>query len=141
MYGSAERRMWRGADREVAVKSRALGVIGGVAGMAMSVLCLTSNAARAQQGAIGTGGIKGTVHDSSGMSVVGVEITLAGSTFRAETDDRGVFILGKVPAGPLTIQFRRLGFRPDTVDLMIMAGQTIPLEVRLNRAPIQLAPI
>ena len=122
------------------MKSRATGS-GGFAGVAVLALCLTSHVGIAQQGAIGTGGIKGTVHDSTGMGVVGVEITLAGSTFRAETDDRGIFILGKVPAGPLSIQFRRLGFRPDTIDLMVMAGQTIPLEVRLNRAAIQLAPI
>jgi hypothetical protein len=101
----------------------------------------TPRLAWTQEGAIGTGGIKGTVRDSVGLGIAGVEITLAGSTFRAETDEKGVFQLARVPAGPLELRFRRLGYKPDTVELMVLAGKTIPLDVTLARVALDLAPV
>jgi hypothetical protein len=115
--------------------------ISGAVMVAAFAACLTSTAASAQMGAIGTGGIKGFVHDSIGLGIVGVEITMPGALLRAETDDRGRFELAKIPAGPLSIRLRRLGFRPDTLDLMIMAGETMPLEIRIDRVAIALAPV
>ena len=106
-----------------------------------TAVCLTSAAAGAQAGAIGTGGIKGFVHDSGGLGIVGVEITIQGSVNRYETDETGKFELAKVPPGPMSLRFRRLGFRPDTVELQIMAGQTIPFEIRIDRLAIALAPV
>jgi hypothetical protein len=41
----------------------------------------------------------------------------------------------------LTLAFRRLGFRPDTVQLMVLAGQNVPLEMTIQRLPIQLQPV
>jgi hypothetical protein len=92
----------------------------------------------AQEGAVGTGGVNGVVRDSSGAPIVGAEVTLRGSPVRVETDDRGEFRLAKVPAGQLTVQVRRIGFRPDTVQVMVLAGQTIPLDVRIRPFLVQL---
>ncbi|HWP03092.1 MAG TPA: carboxypeptidase regulatory-like domain-containing protein [Gemmatimonadaceae bacterium] len=113
------------------------------AGAAATVLALAlaTPILRAQEGALGTGGIKGTVRDSVGLGIAGVEITLAGSSFKAETDEKGVFQLARVPAGPLELRFRRLGYRPDTVELMVLAGKTIPLDVTLARVALDLAPV
>jgi TonB-dependent receptor-like protein/carboxypeptidase family protein len=102
---------------------------------------LTSRAIGAQAGAVGTGGIKGQIHDSLGIGIAGVEITLDAGTRAFETDEQGKFELQKVPAGPLSIRLRRIGFRPDTIDLMVLAGQVIPLEVRIRRLAIALAPV
>src|SRR6185503_5294070 len=86
-------------------------------------------------------GIKGQIHDSLGIGIAGVEITLDAGTRSFETDEQGKFELQKVPAGPLSIRLRRIGFRPDTIDLMVLAGQVIPLEVRIVRLAIALAPV
>jgi len=90
---------------------------------------------------MGTGGIKGTVRDSTGQALIGVRITLPGSSLRVETDDSGQFHLAKVRPGMLAMRFRRLGFQPDTLDLMVLAGKTVPLEVTLARIALQLSPV
>ncbi len=102
---------------------------------------LCASPAAAQESGIGTGGIRGIVRDSSGLGIIGVQISIPGSTFRAETDDKGEFVLGRVPAGPLVLAFRRLGYQPDTAHMMIQAGRTIPLEMRIRRLQVQLAPV
>src|SRR5262245_4283384 len=71
-------------------------------GLALVAVCLTIARAGAQSGAIGTGGIKGFIHDSAGIGIVGAEITLVGGSQRWETDEHGRFELAKVPAGEQT---------------------------------------
>lgn len=97
--------------------------------------------AGAQEGALGTGGLKGIVRDSMGLGIVGVEVTFPNSSLRAETDEKGEFVLAKVTPGILSMRFRRLGFRPDTVELMILAGKSVPLDVTLARLAVDLAPV
>jgi TonB family protein len=104
-------------------------------------LGIAATTAAAQPGAIGTGGIQGVVRDSSGLGIIGVEISIPGSSFKAHSDEKGEFVLARVPAGPLTLAFRRLGYLPDTANLMIQAGQSMPLEVRIKRLAINLDPV
>jgi hypothetical protein len=103
--------------------------------------CLFASTARSQTGEVGTGGVSGAVRDSSGVPIVGAEITLQGGSLRAETDDRGQFLLAKVPAGQLLLHVRRIGFKPDTVELMVMAGQTVPLAITVKRLAVDLRPV
>jgi TonB family protein len=104
-------------------------------------VCLTTPALRAQQGGVGTGGIAGSVKDSIGTAIVGAEISLAGSTLRVETDERGEFRLGNVPAGLMLVRVRRIGFHPDTSELMVIAGRSIPLDIVLGRLAVELRPV
>lgn len=97
--------------------------------------------ASSQAGALGTGGVRGFVRDSGGQAIIGAQITFAGSALIAESDDSGRFELAKVRPGMLSIRFRRLGYAPDTVDLLVLAGKTIPLEVTLSRVTFALTPI
>lgn len=97
--------------------------------------------AGAQEGQLGTGGIKGTVKDSSGEALIGVRVSIPGSSLMIETDDSGQFHLAKVRPGMLSLGFRRLGYRPDTVDLLVLAGRTVPLDVTLARLATQLSPV
>ncbi|MFN8581079.1 MAG: carboxypeptidase regulatory-like domain-containing protein [Gemmatimonadaceae bacterium] len=90
---------------------------------------------------VGTGNIAGVIRDSLGTKIAGAEVVLRGSPVRIESDDRGEFKLGKVPAGELTLAVRRIGFRPDTVRLMVLAGQTVPLDMIMHRLPVQLQPV
>jgi hypothetical protein len=97
--------------------------------------------AGAQEGILGTGGIRGLVRDSTGKAIIGAQITMAGTVLVAESDDSGRFELAKVRPGMLALRFRRLGFQPDTVELLVLAGKTIPLDVTLSRLAVALTPV
>lgn len=105
----------------------------------MACICFAS--AEAQIGSIGTGGIRGMVRDSGGLAIIGAQITFAGTPLIAETDDSGRFELAKVRPGMLSLRFRRLGYQPDTVELLVLAGKTIPLDVTLSRLAVSLTPV
>jgi hypothetical protein len=76
-----------------------------------------------------------------GTAIGGAEIALRGSQLLVETDERGEFRLAKVPAGPLTLRVRRIGFRPDTTQLMVLAGEIVSLEMTIHRLAVQLQPV
>jgi hypothetical protein len=78
------------------------------------------------------GSITGTVKDSLGATITGADITASSTSARAETDDRGKFTLKNIPAGPVEVYVHRIGFRPDTVELTVYAGQSTPVEVVLH---------
>lgn len=90
---------------------------------------------------LGMGGIKGQVRDSAGFALSGVELLLEGNDQRFQTDEQGGFELAQLRAGPLTLYVRRLGFRPDTLDLMVLAGKTIPVNVTLQRTEVKISPV
>ena len=109
--------------------------------MAAGVIACVAIEAGAQEGVLGTGGIRGMVRDSSGQAIIGAQITFPGTSLVAESDDSGRFELAKVRPGMLSLRFRRLGYQPDTVDLLVLAGKTIPLEVTLSRLLVTLTPV
>ena len=108
--------------------------------VAGALACFSVTAA-AQDGALGTGGIRGTVRDSLGQAIIGAQIGISGSRLIVETDDSGRFELAKVKPGMLTLRFRRLGYQPDTLELLVLAGKTIPLDVKLTRLSVSLTPV
>lgn len=97
--------------------------------------------AAAQEPDAATGGIRGTVKDSTGHALIGVQVVLPGTSLRIETDDNGQFQLARLRPGMLTMRFLRLGYRPDTVSMLVLAGRIIPLDITLGRLPLQLAPV
>lgn len=105
----------------------------------VGALCSTSLAA--QPGAVGTGGVKGVVRDSSGVAVEGAQVFVTGSPMRGETDAEGVFILAKAAAGPMTVHVRRIGFTPDSQVVNILAGSNVDAEFRLRRLAVELTPV
>ncbi len=100
-----------------------------------------ATAVQAQDNRPATGTINGKVLDAAGRAVAGAELTIPGSTIRVETDDTGEFRLKNVPAGDLKIRVRRLGFRPDTSIISVLAGQSVPLLIALQPLPVVLAPV
>jgi TonB family protein len=106
-----------------------------------SALACFSLPAVAQEGVLGTGGVKGVVRDSLGQAIIGTQIAISGSRLLVETDDSGRFELAKVRPGMMTLRFRRLGYLPDTVELLVLAGKTIPLEITLTRLNVSLTPV
>ena len=109
--------------------------------LAAALVCFSASTAAAQEGTLGLGGISGRVKDSLGLAIIGAQITIPGSQLIAETDDSGRFELGKIRPGMLALRFRRLGYQPDTVELLVLAGRSVPLEVTLSRLSVSLTPV
>jgi TonB family protein len=109
--------------------------------LAAGALACFSATAAAQDGVIGTGGIRGQLRDSLGLAIIGAQVAIRGSQLIVETDDSGRFELAKVRPGMVSLRFRRLGYQPDTVELLVLAGKTIPLDVTLSRLSVSLTPI
>lgn len=103
--------------------------------------CLTALPAGAQQGEVGTGGVKGVVRDSSGIPVEGAQISVTGANIRGESGSGGEFLFAKASAGPLTIHVRRIGFAPDSVTVNVLAGTTVDANITLHRLVVALHPV
>ena len=114
--------------------ARALVVIA-VAGLA------GASGVAAQEGAVGTGGVTGTVRDSLGIPIEGAQIAVAGSPLVGESDDQGRFILAKASPGAMTIHVRRIGYRPDSINVKVLAGQSVAVDVVVARLAIDLRPV
>jgi hypothetical protein len=108
--------------------------------IAVALTCFSASAT-AQEGSIGLGGIRGIVRDSMGLAIIGAQIAISQSQLIVETDDSGRFELAKVKPGMLSLRLRRLGYQPDTVELLVLAGKTIPVEVTLSRLMVSLTPV
>src|SRR5687768_1093674 len=96
----------------------------GVAGVALAAgaLALAPALLRAQD-ATQRGAVSGVVRDSSGGGIVGAEVSVAGTGLRTHTNSQGRFHLTNVPAGPVTLGVRRLGFVPAVASTMIAASE------------------
>jgi len=105
------------------------------------LVLLGVSSAGAQEGSLGTGGISGQVRDATGQAIIGAQVTMPGTALVAESDDSGRFLLAKVRPGMLSLRFRRLGYQPDTIDLLVLAGKTVPLDVTLARLSVALTPV
>lgn len=88
----------------------------------------------------GTGRVTGRVVDAQngeGLTDVGVQIV--GTTRGTMSGIEGRFNVFGVPAGTVTIQFRRVGYAAKTVTgLMLRAGETLEQDVALQTATVQL---
>jgi hypothetical protein len=78
------------------------------------------------------GAISGTIRDSAGAPIPGVEVVLLQRPGAVYSDSLGVFRLANVPTGKRALHFRRLGFEPKSLDADISQGQTLALSVTLD---------
>ena len=88
-----------------------------------------------------TGRITGRVIEaSSGQGLADVGVQVVGTTLGTSSGVDGRFTLPAVPAGTVTLQFRRIGFTPKTVTgIMLEAETSLEQNVTLTTAAIQLA--
>ena len=97
---------------------------------------LVATGARAQQ----AGRVVGRVIDAaSGQGITGAQVQVVGSALGALAGVDGRFTIANVPAGPLTIQARRIGFTPKTVTgVQVAGGQTVEQSITLTPATVRL---
>lgn len=53
---------------------------------------------------------------------------------RVLTDSAGAFVIGGIPAGPVTISVRRLGYQPGEIIAAVRAGDTTSVHIMLKRS-------
>jgi len=99
------------------------GLVGGFAG-----------AVAAQQGTV-----SGTVVDQANQRpVVGAQVYLAGSTRRVFTDQKGGFVLDKIPVGEVDVRVRMIGYATAAKKVTVSADQTTAADVALTASAIAL---
>lgn len=100
---------------------------------------VTTSSAKGQ--AFGT--IRGTVKTADGTRVSGAQLRLSeAQLLAAESDDNGVFSIARVPIGVQWLRVRRIGFRPDSVRVGLVAGgKVVDASVVLERIAVDLAPV
>jgi len=103
--------------------------------MRLLALCLVVGVALP---AYAQGTLTGRVRDQLGTAIAGAEIRLTGGTLAAYADDSGAFRLPGVPAGAAKLTLRRIGFRPSTVEVAVVDGQTTDVALTLIPTPVRL---
>jgi hypothetical protein len=93
---------------------------------------LLSTAAPWSASAQSVGAISGTVKDSVGTPIPGVEVVLLQVKGAVYSDSLGVFRFANIPTGKRELHFRRLGFAPKSVGAEIGSGATVALAVVLD---------
>ncbi|HUF51833.1 MAG TPA: TonB-dependent receptor [Longimicrobiales bacterium] len=96
---------------------------------------LVAAPAAAQQ----TGSIVGTVVDKSGRQPLnGAQLQVDGSPRGALTDGRGRFTIVNVPAGQVTVRVVYIGYRTETQQVRVTAGQAATVNFELGVSAVAL---
>ena len=95
------------------------------------LLCWTSQMSFAQ------GTISGSVTDGAGEGLIGVSITVLGSSTGTTTDLEGNYFLS-VPAGKQSVMFSYVGFSSYTMDIEVEEGKTYTQDVTLSQDNLSL---
>ncbi|HEV8355314.1 MAG TPA: TonB-dependent receptor [Gemmatimonadales bacterium] len=82
--------------------------------------------------------VVGIVADTGKQPIADAEVLATRHRITTITDARGVFILPGLTPGPEAFLVRGIGYRPESFDATLVAGDTIRLGVILAIAPFQL---
>ncbi len=86
--------------------------------------------------------VSGTVVSEAGERVVGAQISLIRSASRgASTGEDGTFELFVLGDSSPRLGIKRIGFRPETVSVRVVAGDAAPLRVTLARSIQMVRPV
>lgn len=86
-----------------------------------------------------TGSITGMITDrSGGQALNGVQVSVDGSSRGALTDARGRYTIQAVPAGPVTVRATFIGYRTETTQTTVAAGQAATVNFMLGVSAVSL---
>lgn len=87
-----------------------------------------------------TGRVSGTVRDSSSRGGLSdVQVLLSGTRLAARTNSAGQYAINGVPAGSYTLEARRLGYQPSTIqNVSVPEGGTVVVDISLVPAALSL---
>jgi outer membrane receptor protein involved in Fe transport len=88
-----------------------------------------------------TGTVTGTVTRAEGGELSSVQVSVAGGGLSTVTGPDGRYTLRRVPAGPQTIVFRWLGYRPAEVAVTVEADKTVTADAAMEAVTVSLGEI
>ncbi|WP_411278733.1 TonB-dependent receptor plug domain-containing protein [Gemmatimonas sp.] len=106
-------------------------------------LCIVPGTAMPAQVAtpVLTGTVKGSVVTVARIPLVGAQIRFGSATDVAESDDAGQFIAARVGAGAMWVRVRRIGYRPESLLVTVLAGQSIEPTVVMTQIAQSIAAV
>ena len=105
--------------------------------LAILTVFAAAGVARAQA----SGRIVGKVSSEDGRSLIGIQVTVNGTSRGAVSDTGGRFTILDVPAGSHTVLARGIGFASGTRAVTVVAGQAASITFSLVSAPAVLNPV
>ncbi len=85
--------------------------------------------------------LRGVVRDSAKHAIQGVEVVIQAVDRKALSDTAGEFIIGGLAHGAHVVLVRAIGYRPILLRAYLVTNDTLAVDLRLNKAPVQLAPL
>jgi len=92
----------------------------------------------ASQPARAIASVTGTIVDQIGAAVKDVEVLVLGARLSVISSERGEFRFPAIEAGRHRLIARRAGYRPDTADVELAAGDTVALWMELTQVTVML---
>ena len=87
------------------------------------------------------GTVAGTITDTSGAAVRRATVVVEGTALRALSNDRGEYVLDRVPAGTHTLRVQLLGYVAAPERVAVRDGETTRQDFALRPVPASLAPV
>jgi len=88
-----------------------------------------------------TGIVKGSVVTEGRTPLVGAQIRFGNAADAAESDDAGQFTATRVNAGSLWLRVRRIGYRPESLLVTVVAGESIEPTVVMKQIAQSIAAV
>jgi TonB-dependent SusC/RagA subfamily outer membrane receptor len=86
-----------------------------------------------------TGAIVGVVSEqATGQPLESSTILIVGSKLGGNTDRRGHYVIRGVPAGEFTVRAQRLGFKPTTHLVRVLANDSVVVNFSLGQSAVEL---
>ncbi len=102
---------------------------------------ITVGSARAQQ----AGPVRVTVQASASLPLVGAQLRVKSpdgpADFLTESDETGRATIPRVTIGTSWLRIRRIGYRPDSIQLNLASGKSFDTTLTLQRVAVELAPL
>jgi|GEM_PF-1124283 len=107
-----------------------------------SLLCQTSTSRNDRASVASWGAIDGSVRDTSGAWLRGVEVvSVDNSAIRVRSGAGGAFRIDSISAGPHLIRFRRIGILPITVSVVVDPNSITSVDAVVDPFPLTLSRI
>jgi hypothetical protein len=88
-----------------------------------------------------TATLAGRVTAETGLALTGADVAVDGTQLRTTTNERGEFRFSGLPSGQVGIKARRLGFRPDSIKVLLPESGTETVNLKLSISTQELKPV
>jgi len=116
--------------------------LGAAATLVPTLVAAASTALSAQVATpVLTGVVKGTVVTDARIPLAGAQIRFGITADVAESDDAGQFTATRVDAGTMWLRVRRIGYRPESLLVTVVSGQSIEPTVVMKQIAQSMAAV